>query len=281
VLRLPEHGTLVAGTDLHGNLGDFRVLVARFEALGADAQLVLCGDMVHGPALRPEAWPDYLGSYYVDQSAQLLTEARGLQLRHPGRVHFLLGNHEHAHVGGPVLSKFAPDEAAHLERRLGSAAAIEFRRWLTTWPWVAVAPGAGLALTHAAPHAQISTAADLEDQPLRGYESTPLIEMADSGPLGALTWARTATAERAEAFLRALHPGCRVALFGHDIIREGHLVEHEPLLCFSTSFGCHDGDKLYLEWDLSRPAASATAVARAGLRPLHPDAPPVHRHRGH
>jgi hypothetical protein len=273
VVTLPERGTLVAATDLHGNLADFRTVVDRFLALG-DSHLVLCGDLVHGPAITAAAWPDHLGDRYVDESVRLIDEAHALWRRFPGRVTCLLGNHEHAHLGGPTLSKFHPDEARHLEDAHGRFGPI--REWMRGWPLVAVAPAAGLALTHAAPHAVISGRADLDAAPLTGYERTPLHEMADRGPVGALLWARTTSEERARAFLRAL--GCRVAAFGHDVVREGHLVEHEPLLCFSTSFGCHDGDKVYLEWDLAQPAVSAAAVAVTGLRRLHPDAPTVYRH---
>jgi hypothetical protein len=66
-----------------------------------------------------------------------------------------------------------------------------------------------------------------------------------------------------------VHPDARVAVFGHDVIREGHVIEHEPLLCISSSFGCYDRDKMYLEWDLAVPATDAHAVARAGLRHLY------------
>ena len=58
---------------------------------------------------------------------------------------------------------------------------------------------------------------------------------------------------------------------------QGHLVEHEPLLCVSTSFGCHDGDKVYLEWDLAVPAVSADDAARTGLRRLYPEVPGRYR----
>ena len=57
VITLPRQGILVAATDLHGNLGDFRAVVSRFRALqddGMDPQLVICGDLVHGPAIP---WP--------------------------------------------------------------------------------------------------------------------------------------------------------------------------------------------------------------------------------
>jgi hypothetical protein len=269
---LPERGTLIAATDLHGNLTDFRALVDRFLAVD-DPQLVLCGDLVHGPAIAAADWPDHLGDHYVDESARLIDEAYRLRQRFPDRVTYLLGNHEHAHVGGPMLSKFHPDEARHLEVAHDRFEPV--REWMRDWPLAAVAPAAGLALTHAAPHAVITGPADLDAAPLAGYERTPLHEMADSGPVGALLWARTTTEDRAQAFLRAL--GCRVAAFGHDVVREGHLVEREPLLCFSTSFGCHDGDKVYLEWDLAEPADSAAAVAATGLRRLHPHIAPVYR----
>jgi hypothetical protein len=280
VTTLPGHGVLVAATDLHGNLGDFRALANRFRTLhdgGMDPLLVVCGDLVHGPAIPAAAWPEHLGTFYEDRTPELLDEAEHLQRTFPGRVHYLLGNHEHAHLGGPRLDKFHPDEAAHLERRYGDGGFERVRRWFAGWPWVALAPAAGLVLTHAAPHARITSAADLAATRLDGYEQVALHDMPAAGPLGALIWARTTTPDRAYAFLRLLDPQARVAVFGHDPIREGHLVEHEPLLCVSTSFGCHDGDKVYLEWDLAVPADSADHVARTGLRPLYPDVPVRHR----
>lgn len=73
--------------------------------------------------------------------------------------------------------------------------------------------------------------------------------------------------------MRALPPAARVAVFGHDPIREGHLVEHEPLPCVPSNFARYDGGKAYLEWDLGVPADRAETVARGGLRSQHPDAP--------
>ena len=45
----------------------------------------------------------------------------GLAAQYPGRVHALLGNHEHGHIGGPHTAKFAADEVALLEQILGPA----------------------------------------------------------------------------------------------------------------------------------------------------------------
>jgi hypothetical protein len=247
IVTLPESGTLLAATDLHGNLPDFQTLIKHFDD---DTTLVICGDLVHGPNLDPLRWPDYLGDYYVDETKQLLGEAFELQQRFPDRVHYLMGNHEHAHVGGRLVAKFHPDEATALEKLYAPGEFEPIREWMAGWPRIAVAPRAGIVFTHGAPHG-----------------------MSDKE----LLWSRTTSSSRAFAFLEAVHPGAKVAMFGHDPIREGHLVEREPLLCVSTSFGCHDGDKVFLRWDLATPAGSAAEVARHGLQRLHPGAPRRYR----
>ncbi len=280
VIQLPDRGRLIVATDVQGNVADFDRVVAAFEdaAKSKDgAYLVVTGDLVHGPELREADWPDYLGSFYHGDSKTVLSHARELTARYPGRVHYLLGNHEHAHVGGPVVSKFFPDEARRLEELLGDEGTREMRAWLRTWPFVAVAHHARLVMLHAAPHALIRGPEDLERLPLEGFDATSIDEMASRGILGALLWARTTTTERGFNFLHALDPEAKVAVYGHDVARGGFSVEREPLLCISTSFGCFDGDKLYLEWDLAEPAESARLTAKRGLRVLHPDAPPVHR----
>src|SRR5262245_47295217 len=189
VLTLPRNGLLLAATDLHGNVDDLRAVVDRFRVMrdqGRDPQLVICGDLVHGPAISEAAWPEHLGTFYEDRSCDLLDEVAELQRAYPGQIHCLLGNHEHAHVGGPRVDKFHPDEAAHLESLYGTGEFERVRSWIAGWPWVGVAPGAGIVLTHGAPHAQITSAADLEAVPLGGYEHTALFDMAAAGPLGAI-----------------------------------------------------------------------------------------------
>jgi hypothetical protein len=280
VIQLPDRGRLIVATDVQGNVGDFDRVVSIFEDAAKDADgaiLVVTGDLVHGPELSEHDWPDYLGSFYHGDSKTVLEHAREVAERYPGRAHFLLGNHEHAHVGGPVVSKFFPDEARRLEDLLGDEGTQQMRAWLSTWPFVAIAKTARLVMMHAAPHAKIRSAEDLERLPLDGFDTMPMEDMAGRSILGALLWARTTTTERAFEFLRALDEEARVAVYGHDVARAGFAIDREPLLCISTSFGCFDGDKLYLDWDLSEPAESARQVAKKGLKVLRPEAPAVHR----
>jgi hypothetical protein len=280
VIRLPDRGRLIVATDVQGNVDDFDRVCAIFEDAARDkdgATLVVTGDLVHGPELSEMDWPDYLGTFYHGDSKTVLVHARELAERYPGRVHYLLGNHEHAHVGGPVVSKFFPDEARRLEDLLGEEGTVWMREWLQTWPFVACARRARLVMMHAAPHAKIRSAEDLERLPLDGFDTMPLEDMTGRSILGALLWARTTTTERAFEFIHAIDQDARVAVYGHDVARGGFAIDREPLLCVSTSFGCFDGDKLYLDWDLAEPAISARHVAKKGLRVLHPEAPPVHR----
>lgn len=277
---LPDRGKLIVATDLQGHVNDFDRVATVFEeaAQGPDgAVLVITGDLVHGPELAEEDWPEYLGSFYHGDSVGVLERALELQSRYPGRVHYLLGNHEHAHIGGPIVAKFFPDEALRLEDLLGAERTLAMREWFKTWPFVALAPQAGLVMLHAAPHARITSIDELDALQFDNSNGLTLEEMAARGTLGALLWARTTSSERAWSFLKAIHPDATVAVYGHDVARWGFAIDREPLLCVSTSFGCFDGDKLYLEWDLAEPAKNALDVARRGLRPLYPDAPPVHR----
>lgn len=278
IVELPSSGLLLVATDMQGHLTDFRQVASIFEEhrrQRPDTYLVLTGDLVHGPELEPEEWPDHLGSYYVGESVDVLEEAAALQQRHAGHVHYLLGNHEHAHIGGPVVGKFFPDEAARLEELLGTARTAWVREWLLTWPLVAVAPQAGLCMLHGAPHAPIQSRADIERIDLEAIQAGYAADMSTRNILGSLLWARSASPDRARSFLRALGATLSTAIHGHDVVREGFMVEDTSHLCVSSSFGCHDGDKLYVAWDLAEPAISALDVARRGLRRLWPETSPV------
>jgi Calcineurin-like phosphoesterase len=279
VIELPQRGRLIVATDLQGNLRDLCAVEAIFERenQGPDgAILVVTGDLVHGPEIPEAHWPEHLGTFYHCDSPGVLARARALAERHPGRVHFLLGNHEHAHVGGPVVSKFFPDEAERLEDLLGDAGTANYKGWIESWPFVVFAPHAGILMMHAAPHASIDAPSDLEDLSL--YVSpNDETDLDGRSTIIALLWARTTSSDRARAFLRAIHPRLNVAVYGHDVAHGGFAIDREPLLCVSSSFGCFDGDKLILSWDLERRVHSAADLAREGLCPLYPDVKPVHR----
>src|SRR5262249_37691085 len=164
VLRLPDHGRLLVCTDLQGCLRDFERFVHIFERAlhehHGDAHALFTGDLIHGPHIDPEDWPDFLGEYYRGASGEVMMAYAALAARFPGRVHALLGNHEHGHIGGPHTAKFAADEVALLEQILGPAATARMRAIIHTFALAAVAR-CGAVFTHGATAAQIASITDL------------------------------------------------------------------------------------------------------------------------
>jgi hypothetical protein len=256
VARLPERGTLLVSTDLQGNFGDYLALKRLYEReaeAGREPVLLFCGDLVHGPGpifADPSRWPDYLGTFYRDESVQLLLDYE--RWREQACTVALLGNHEHAHIGGPVVSKFHVDEAAVLDDALGPHIG-RVHAMLRSFPLIAVAP-CGAVFTHGAPRATEPTLEAFERLRYDGYEDMGVIDMYDQGTLGALLWARAAEPEHARALLRVAHGGVARGFvgFGHDVVRDGYEKVGAEQICVSTSFGCDDRNKTYLRLDLSR-----------------------------
>jgi hypothetical protein len=277
VARLPDSGTLLFATDLQGNLTDYerlKEIYAAEEADGNEPVLLLAGDLVHGPSralANPDTWPDYLGSFYEDRSVELILDFADFTRR--ARALSLLGNHEHAHIGGPVVSKFHRDEAGVLDERLGTQQA-QVHAFLRTFPLVGVAR-CGARFTHGAPRATEADLDAFERLEYDGYESTSISSMVEEGTVGGLLWSRYAEPERARAFLAATslgsHSGGFVA-FGHDVVREGFEKIGEEQICISTSFGCENRNKYYLRLDLSARYRSVHDL-RIGkeLRLLYPE----------
>ncbi len=268
LLQLPAHGRLLVATDLQGNLADFRRLAQHFRAAGDDAHLVLTGDLVHGPDEETaDHWPDHLGTPYRDESPALIDAFLSERERAPGRVHCLLGNHDHSHLGGPITSKFHDDEGGMLEARLGALRTERLRALVGTFPLVAVAP-CGAVMLHGAPSSEIDDPSQLESIRLEGYQQFGIESFLAVPVLGALLWSRYATPEQSQRFLKAF--GGTVALYGHDVVREGFAREGNDQLCFSTSFGLYDEFKVYVSLDLAAKYPDVHAL-RAGheILPLY------------
>ena len=261
LLRLPAHGRLLVCADLRGNVRDFMQVVARFERLPTDGQLLFLGDLIHGPYLTEAEWSESLGRYYRDESPALLMKLSLLQERYPGRVHALLGNHEHAHIGGPKTSRFAADEALVLEQRLGEEASDWLAGWLGGWPLWAVAP-CGLLLSHGAPGGVPADLGALEALDYQRFQTLGLGGGTGDEPaavaerlLGQLLWTRSLAPEAARRVLQVA--GCQIAVYGREIVK-GHETIGKEQLVLTSSFGVTDGDKRVLEVDLSGryPAAA-------------------------
>ncbi|HLU66002.1 MAG TPA: metallophosphoesterase [Kofleriaceae bacterium] len=277
ILRLPDHGRLIVCTDLQGCLRDFEQIVSVFERrlrdTGGDAHLLFTGDLVHGPHIERDEWPDFLGEYYRDQSGELMRAFVRLRAAHPGRVHAIIGNHEHGHIGGPHTAKFAYDEVELLESRLGPDATAWLRSVLRELPLVAVAP-CGAVFTHGAPAAEIESIGEVERAQLDNLSFDSPVDIFDVPVVGPLLWARSASVDAARRFLRAM--GGTISIFGHDVIPEGFERIGDEQIVVSTSFGVFDSNKVYLELDLAARYRTVFDL-RVGheILPLYPDRAPA------
>lgn len=249
-LILPDRGTLLVSTDLHGNLEDFERLRALFEeAHRADpdgAHWVFLGDAVHGPSDEArESKPDLYG--YADQSLLMVQGILAVQQAYPGRVHFVLGNHDHGHVGGPHTSKFHEDEVTWLEAS-ASAEELAAMRRLFEEALLAVAAPCGLLMTHGAPNESLERLEDLDalsltgegnDERQEGILRSLLTHYGQPDPIAARVLANVSRGGL----------DLRVIVHGHDRDERGWFAEGQRQLCLCI-FGATRANKRYLRVDL-------------------------------
>ncbi len=281
VIRLPDKGRLLVCTDLQGCMRDYLRMVEVFEQAlnetGGDAYLLFTGDLIHGPYIEPEDWPDFLGEYYRDASGEVMSAYAELAAKYPGRVHALIGNHEHGHVGGPHTAKFAADEVALLEHILGPAGTSRMCATIRTFALAAVST-CGAIFTHGAPAAAINSIADLEAADLSGANLANPLDVLDTPVVGKVLWARSATQTEARRFLSALRG--TISVYGHDVVPRGFETFGDEQIIVSTSFGLVDANKVYLSLDLAHRYRGVLDL-RIGneIMPLYPDKAPGRRAR--
>jgi hypothetical protein len=245
-----EHrdGPVFISTDLHGNLEDFHRLREIF-AGERGALWVSVGDWVHGPSegeRRDVTSDDGEPLYdYPDCTPQLLEELFALMDAHPGRVVSLLGNHEHAHVGGKRTHKFHDDEAVHLESLLAPGRVEEMRRRFLSWPLMVRLPLQGVLVMHGAAVAELDGPEDLERVRYQGpnNERASVLLQSAMTNYGFLK-------EHDRALLAKL--GGEVIVHGHDRSEGGFEPSAEAALLLCTSFGAKRARKAYLRLEPSR-----------------------------
>lgn len=218
-----------------------------WEALSAqspDTFWVLLGDLVHGPDDDSrERFPELYG--YEDRSAELALEVRDLCLANPDRVLFVLGNHDYAHLGGPVTRKFHRDEPAHLEAEMSAEDRDRMRAFFADALLLVTTP-CGVSLAHGAPAACIHTPSDLDDIAL------PCRADWERSMVLALTTAYGQSSDVTRRFLAAAsREGLeqRLVIHGHDRDDEGWFVEGDNQAC-PVIFGALREHKRYVLLDL-------------------------------
>ena len=245
-------GSLLVFADLHGNAEDFCQLRRIFQCRrqrDPGAQLVLLGDLVHGPDAR--AGQDFPSLYgYPDRSWEVVQGVLELQRDHPHAVHLVLGNHDWGHVGGPHTHRFHDDEVVFLERGLERSRRQALRALFGDALLLLVAP-CGVLLAHGSPGDQLREMHQLESLSLEPAAD----DQAAQSLLGSILTSYGQRPEVSDALLATvsheLGLSLKVVIHGHDRDEEGWFAEHHNQLC-PVIFGAPRENKRYLELDLAR-----------------------------
>ena len=247
---LPTRGTLLISTDLHGNLDDFKQLRDIFyKELKNNRQTywVILGDIVHGPNyLASMRDPELYG--YPDQSWEIASEIVDLQKKYSKKIYYVLGNHDHGHIGGRRTQKFYSDEVEALESKL-EPQQIEKMRNLFYSAFLAVVAPCGALLTHGSPDESLKNLDDLEHLSFTPEKNNP--EQAQI--LETILWhygQREYTTQKMLKNIKKTYPTVNMVIHGHDRDPKGYFTEGKNQLC-PVIFGASRGNKSYIKLNLA------------------------------
>lgn len=259
-LVLPDRGVLLVSTDVHGNEEDMRKLEEIFLAersVEPETHWVILGDVVHAP--NHEARVDRPDLYdFDDGSMRIVDRIVMLQREHDGHVHFVLGNHDHGHVGGPHPAKFYGDEVEALEAKLDANERGRLHAFLER-SLLAVVARCGVLLTHGSPDETLRDVRALDDVPLSVAAMTPEQRrmmralLTSYGQTEAIALAMLANVGRPFGF------ELTVVIHGHDRDESGYFREGSHQLC-PCLFGAPRANKRYVRLDLGARYKNAHAL---------------------
>jgi hypothetical protein len=250
-LLLPPAGRLLVSTDLHGNGDDFRRLGELFlqhVQVDPDTYWVLLGDAVHAPS--PDARrrrPDLYD--FPDESLAIVRGVLGLQAAWPGHVLYVLGNHDHGHVGGPPTRKFYPDEVADLEASLAPAERGLLRQLFEPALLAVVAP-CGLLLSHGSPDDTLQALEDLDRIDWPQASGDGYLRRVRDGFLTSYGQPGEVTARLLAGLSARGGLDLHLVVHGHDRDEQGYFTEGGNQAC-PVLFGAPRERKRYLWLDLA------------------------------
>lgn len=270
-LILPSRGVLLVNTDVHGNVEDFARLEAIFReerASEPETHWVILGDVVHGPDDEARvSEPELYG--YADGSMEIVDRIRALREDAPDHVHFVLGNHDHGHVGGHHTKKFHEDEVEALEERLSEDERVRLRAVFHD-ALLAVAAPCGVLLTHGSPDDALSDLRFLDDVPLDVREMKYAQRIVMRSVLGSYGQPDAVSKKMLDQVSASTGLSLGVVVHGHDRDPAGVFVEGRHQVC-PVIFGAPRANKRYVRLDLAARYATAEDL-RDGheIRRLHP-----------
>jgi len=181
LIRIARASRLLVVGDLHGRYDNLELVLADKENWRAlregSTHLVFLGDAIHPPSAREDQ-----ESANAD-ALRVLLLILTLRAECPGNVHYLLGNHENAHVGGHGAEKGNVDVgrgfADFIRRNVGDVVLEAYETFLHDAPIAALfdARNGRILLTHACPSPRVLNTDGLVNLTVRGRNSRALTDI--------------------------------------------------------------------------------------------------------
>jgi hypothetical protein len=196
LIRLTSGDDLLLAGDLHGNLENFRKLLQIADLGNHPGRHFVLQELVHGGFTYPAGG---------DRSHQLVDLTAALMCQFPGRVHYLLGNHELSQATGRRIAKLDhdlnQDFDAGVATAYGERAADVLAAYRELWAVqpVAVRTPNRVFLSHSLP-----PESRLESFDLAALEREPSeeVDLLPKGSVHSLVWGRDTRPSTAQAFLK-------------------------------------------------------------------------------
>jgi hypothetical protein len=208
VVALEGVTEVLVGGDLHGNVENFRRLLAKADLARNPQRHFVLQEVIHGPYHYPAGG---------DKSHQLLDLVAALKCQFPRQVHFLLGNHELAQYTERRVGKGDFDLNESFREGVGTAYGSRapevyavYQELLAVVP-VALRTPNRVLLSHSLPPA--SRLEDFDPAVLERDVSTEA-DVVPGGAVHSLVWGRDTRAETAAAFLTKMDA---------DLLISGHV----------------------------------------------------------
>lgn len=196
LIQIDDADDLFITGDLHGQADNLRRLFQRADLVSHPRRHFVLQEIVHGPFRYPAGG---------DRSHQVVEMAMALMVQFPGRVHYLMGNHELAQLTNRRVGKADADDLNDLYReglrsaygeRADEVYAIHTK--LFECAPLAVRTTGRLLIAHTVPSQEF-------DPAVLASEVTAPDQLAPGGSVYSLVWGRDVRPETLEVFLRKMN----------------------------------------------------------------------------
>lgn len=226
IVSLDDATEVFATGDLHGNVENFRALLAKAELAKHPQRHLVLQEVVHGPLRYPTGG---------DKSHQLLDLVAALKCQYPRQVHFLPGNHELSQATNRLIAKDNVDLNELFRDGVRTAYAprdeevyAEYRELLAVAPLMLRTPNRVL-LSHSLPNAKhlpqfdlVVLEQDTQDEAALEY----------GGTVHSLVWGRDTNLANVTAFLQKVDADLLIT--GHIPSEQGFSVPNERQLILDS-----------------------------------------------